>query len=101
MFSAERENFEHLESLHPRKWPFQSRNSALWTACSGVRMKDSENNLIFNSSLDYSIRSLTRDRLIGPTFLTILDEMWTDFLRYLKSYGGCHTPHPHPPNVRP
>ena len=37
MLGAEGEKSEHLES---QKWPFESLNSTLWSACSGVQMKD-------------------------------------------------------------
>ena len=35
---------------------------------------------------------------MGPTFSTILNEFWTDFLQFSAKDGGggCHTP-PHPP----
>ena len=34
---------------------------------------------------------------MGPTFSTILNEFWTDFLQFsAKDGGGCHTP-PTPP----
>ncbi len=36
---------------------------------------------------------MTRDRLMGPTF-TILNEMWTDLLRFCNVGGGVDTP-PH------
>ena len=40
---------------------------------------------------------------MGPTFSTILNEFWTDFLQFSAKDGGCHTPPPAqlPPNVRP
>ena len=29
---------------------------------------------------------------MGPTFSTILNEFWTDFLQFSAKYGGCHIP---------
>ncbi len=31
---------------------------------------------------------MTGDRLMGPTFFIILNEMWTDFLRFGNAGGG-------------
>ena len=47
--------------------------------------------------------SMTRDRLMGPTFFTILNEMWTDFLRFGNAEGFTPPPppHTHTHNVRP
>ena len=43
---------------------------------------------------------MTVDRFMGPTFFEILNEIWTDFLRF-GNVGGVDTPPHTPPNVRP
>ena len=44
---------------------------------------------------------MTRDWLMGPTFFTILNEMWTDILRFCTAGGGGGFTPQHPPNVCP
>ena len=46
------------------------------------------------NSIDDITHNTSRDQLMGPTFSTILNEFWTDFLQLFA------TPHT-PTNVRP